>query len=166
LIDGVATRAGIDDAGWHGVTRRGWVLTITGTIDADAFQIEFSVDGDGIEPNFVFAFDLARQTGALSTHQGQCDRVIWQPRALANPFGGSVSSVMVSFCIPSSPADRRINDLSDQGFGAWARPIKDTVQVRPLRAKPSRKHCHVSLHQASDRTRPGRHPLLSLHRLD
>ena len=83
----------------------GSAITTTGKVDAASFQLELSIKGQGVEPDLVFGFDLARQSDEKPALSGRCDHVVWQPRAIANPSGGSMSSVMVPVCIPSTPAE-------------------------------------------------------------
>ncbi|WEK03419.1 MAG: hypothetical protein P0Y65_14610 [Candidatus Devosia phytovorans] len=79
----------------------GFIITAAGNVDAASLQLHLRTNGHAVEPDFVFVFDLVPQDGAKPDRVGKCDHVVWQPRSMANPFGSTMSSVMVPVCIPA-----------------------------------------------------------------
>lgn len=85
----------------------GSTISAAGEIDRSTLQLHLrkaanapaGADGDA-ELDLVFHFDLASGSkDARSPNAGACSEVVWQPRMIANPFGSSMSSVMVPVCI-------------------------------------------------------------------
>ncbi|GEM_PF-6153882 len=77
----------------------GFVITAAGSMDATSLQLHLRTNGHEVQPDFVFVFDLLRETGTRSDRVDKCDHVVWQPRSLANPFGSAMSTIMVPVCI-------------------------------------------------------------------
>lgn len=72
-----------------------------GRIDATALEMQLQTSGHAVEPDLVFVFDLVRHETAVSDRTNDCGHTVWQPRAIANPYGGAMSSIMVPVCVPT-----------------------------------------------------------------
>nr|WP_314261602.1 hypothetical protein [uncultured Devosia sp.] len=79
----------------------GFIITAAGSVDAASLQLHLRTHGHEMEPDFVFVFDLVSQDADLREQTNKCAHVIWQPRTIANPFGATMSSIMVPVCIPA-----------------------------------------------------------------
>jgi len=83
----------------RGIERR---ATIAADAKIDAtLEMHLQTSGHAVEPNLTFAFDLARHETAPPDRANDCGHTVWQPRAIANPYGGAMSSIMVPVCVPT-----------------------------------------------------------------
>ena len=75
-------------------------LTITagGRIDAAALEMRLRTSGHAVEPDLIFVFDLVKHETTPPDRNNDCGHLVWQPRAIANPSGGAISSIMVPVC--------------------------------------------------------------------
>lgn len=82
------------------------IITAAGKVNADALTLHLrrkaSIADEG-ELELIFTFDLSADQATPGPADGAgCRTVIWQPRMIANPFGATMSAVMVPVCVPGN----------------------------------------------------------------
>ncbi|WP_343315437.1 hypothetical protein AAIB41_11530 [Brucella sp. BE17] len=86
------------------------VVTAAGKVSDEAMILHLrnarvnwdGTDGD-TELDLAFSFDLkakGKPDNGRRASASNCQVVVWQPRPIANPFGSSMSTVMVPVCMP------------------------------------------------------------------
>lgn len=78
------------------------IITAAGEVDPNAFTLHLrrkASVADEKELDLIFTFDLSADQAKPRPSDGAgCNTVIWQPRMIANPFGATMSTVMVPVC--------------------------------------------------------------------
>lgn len=78
------------------------IITAAGKVDPNAFTLHLrrtASVADEKELDLIFTFDLSADQAKPRPADGAgCNAVIWQPRMIANPFGATMSTIMVPIC--------------------------------------------------------------------
>lgn len=73
-----------------------------GTISTTAFQLQMRILANASQPEMIFDFDLVKEGPEPEAGQSRdCAQTVWQQRFVANPYGSTMSTVMVPVCIPA-----------------------------------------------------------------
>lgn len=85
------------------ITAAGEISGPSMTLHVRTTRMSWRGADDDTELDLAFTFDLANKvdTERTTADGNKCRAVVWQPRQIANPFGGSMSTIMVPVCVPS-----------------------------------------------------------------
>ncbi|MFN7089253.1 MAG: hypothetical protein ACK4P4_01705 [Allorhizobium sp.] len=85
------------------VTAAGEISGPSMTLHVRTARLSWEGADNDTELDLAFTFDLVSKTDTDRTQAdgNKCRTVMWQPRQIANPFGGSMSTIMVPVCVPS-----------------------------------------------------------------
>lgn len=85
------------------ITAAGEISGPTMTLHVRTARLSWEGTTDDTELDLAFTFDLVSKADSDQTlaDGNKCRTVVWQPRQIANPFGGSMSIIMVPVCVPS-----------------------------------------------------------------
>lgn len=84
------------------VTAIGELNAASMTLHLRKARLDWAGTDDDTELDLAFTFDLSSRATNSEQHDAiaKCSTVVWQPRVIANIYGGSMSTVMVPVCSP------------------------------------------------------------------